>query len=429
MKKAFMTAIALLLTVAASAQHAKYVGGDISLLPLYEEHSSGFLDGNGQKIDNLITWLKNECGWNSFRVRLFVKPNGMSNDGKSVDPAVCQDLDYVKSLGKRIKDAGGQFLLDFHYSDTWMDATHIQAPSECSGMTASQKADWLYSYTKQSLQELVAAGATPDLVQIGNEIMYGFMGIAVAPYDKSGIDWTGYLACLRQGCKATREVCPQAKIIIHTDRPCNAAYNKYYYSKLADIDYDIIGLSYYPFWHGTLSSLATAITTLKSDFPDKPVQIVETGYYFQWWPSSGVSYDTRSTWAASETGQYNFVKDLVAELSKHDNCEGLFYWCPEDAGTGDDYDTYQKNTIQSGWTNRGLWWPSSTQTGHWPVSCSAGMAHYLLRDMLDPTISGISTASADSRQSASDKLYNLLGQPVNSAYKGIVIENGRKHIK
>ena len=90
--------------------HQRFVGGDISMLPMYEQHNSYYKDVNGAKINDLLTWLVQECGWNTFRVRLFYNPT----EGNGV----VQDLPYVTSLGKRIKDAGAYFMLDFHYSDT-----------------------------------------------------------------------------------------------------------------------------------------------------------------------------------------------------------------------------------------------------------------------------------------------------------------------
>jgi arabinogalactan endo-1,4-beta-galactosidase len=236
-------------------------------------------------------------------------------------------LEYVKALGKRIKDAGAFFMLDFHYSDTWVDATHIQAPASWKGVSDESMADSVAHHTRQVLSALNEAGATPDLVQVGNEIMYGLCGIQVHPYEKSGDNWTGYLGLLKAGCNAVREECPNAQIIIHTDRPSNSGYNSFYYNKLIDngVDFDIIGLSYYPFWHGYLTAeqvadksdknnLVNALKNLKTWFPDKRVLIVECAYNFQWWPTTGVNVDTRDVWPCSVAGQYSFVKDLVDAL-------------------------------------------------------------------------------------------------------------------
>lgn len=366
--------IFLLLFVAVSmtavAQTQRYVGGDISMLPEYEKHNSGYLNQNGQKIADLLDWLVDDCNWNTFRVRIFVNPTNPNGDG------VLQTTAYVKELGKRIKDKGAYFMLDFHYSDTWVDATHIQAPAAWTSFEGMP--DSVANYTRRTLDALIAYGAQPDLVQVGNEIMYGVCGIKVHPYDAAGDNWSLYSEVLKAGCNAVREKCPQAKIIIHTDRPTNTEYNRYYYQKLVDlgVDFDVIGLSYYPFWHGYLTSeqvaaksnknhLAQALSQLAVDFPNKEVQLVETAYNFQYWPTSGVNYNTQDVWECSRKGQYEFVRDLVAEMKQHDNVTGICYWFPEEAGNGDDTDwNVSKGTVLRTWLNRGLWDENWSGKGH-----------------------------------------------------------------
>ena len=428
MKKIFTTILTLLAFVTANAQHGEYVGGDISMLPEYEEHNSAYLDGDGNKIDDLLTWFMTECGWNTFRVRLFVNPTNADHDG------AVQDIEYVKKLGKRIKDAGANFVLDFHYSDTWADAGTHKLPSAWSDCTTDDaKAQRIYDYTKESLAALIEAGATPDFVQVGNEIMYGFAGIDVAPYDKDDTNWEGFLKCVGNGCKAVREACPQAKIIIHTDRPCNASYNKYFYGKLDDagVDYDVIGLSYYPFWHGTLVNFKAALNSLKTDFPSKKVQIVETAYNMQYQPSEGVNYNTFSTWAATADGQYNFVKDLIEALADYDNINGLYYWFPEEAGNGDDTDwnSSSNGTVINTWLNRGLWWEATSTTGHWPVKATDGMVHYLFKNFLSDSASGINNVETQRKGTSSDKWYTPAGMRVSQPAKaGMYINGGKKYV-
>ncbi|MBQ4019018.1 MAG: glycosyl hydrolase 53 family protein [Paludibacteraceae bacterium] len=350
----------------------RYVGGDISMLPQYEQHNSQYKDATGKKINDLLTWFVTDCGWNTFRVRIFVNPT-------SNDPSLCQDLAYVTALGQRIKAAGAYFMLDFHYSDSWVDAGHIQAPAAWKGSDDATMAQHVADYTRDVLTALNAANATPDFVQVGNEIMYGLCGIQVHPYDKAGDNWDGYLGLLQAGCNTVRELCPNAQIIIHTDRPCNKQYDFYYYNKLRtnNVDFDIIGLSYYPFWHAdftptssntgeqTLAPLVSAINYLKIQFPEKRVHIVECAYNFQYWPSAGVNYNTQPVWPCSKTGQYNFVKDLVDALLPLDNVDGLSYWFPEEAGNGDDTDwNTSQGTALWTWQNRGFWDENQSSTGH-----------------------------------------------------------------
>ena len=380
--KRFFTLLVMSALLSASVcgdvyAQTRYVGGDISTLPLYEKDLSYYKDVSGAKINHFITWAMTDCGWNTFRVRIFVNPTKADQDG-TLNPSVCQDLAFVTALGKRIKEAGAYLLLDFHYSDTWVDATHIQAPAVWKGLSDALMADSLGQYTHRVLQTLKAAGATPDFVQVGNEIMYGLCGIKVKPYDDASSNWDGYLGLLKAGCNAVREECPDAQIIIHTDRPTNTGYNSYYYNKLinGNVDFDVIGLSYYPFWHGYLNTeqvkdktnknnLVTAIKNLKTLFPDKRVHIVETAYNFQNWPTKGVQFDTQDVWPCSVAGQYNFVKDLVDNLKPLENVDGISYWFPEEAGNGDyvNWSTYSRLVIKS-WQNRGFWNEQATTSGH-----------------------------------------------------------------
>lgn len=378
MKKAFSLFIIALVCAYAQGQ-TRYVGGDISTLPLYEKDLSYYKDVNGSKITNFITWAINDCGWNTFRVRIFVNPTKADQDG-TLNPSVCQDLAFVTALGQRIKAAGAYFMLDFHYSDTWVDATHIQAPAEWKGLSNELMTDSVSAYTTRVLQALKEANATPDLVQVGNEIMYGLCGIKVKPYDdaSTNANWPAYLNLLKAGCNAVRAECPNAQIIIHTDRPTNTGYNSYYYNKLVDgnVDFDVIGLSYYPFWHGYLTTeqvksktdknnLVNSIKNLKTLFPNKRVQIVEYAYNFQNWPDKGVNYDTRDVWPCSVAGQYNFVKELVDALKPLENVDGINYWFPEEAGNGDyvNWSTNSRLVIKS-WQNRGFWNEKATTSGH-----------------------------------------------------------------
>ena len=452
MKKSLLLTLVLctcLLCVHAQSDHQRYVGGDISMLPQFEKYSSGYREVENRKISDLITWCVTACGWNTFRVRLFVNPQQKAPDYQTTDYAICQDLEYVTALGKRIKDAGGYFLLDFHYSDSWVDAGHIQAPAAWKGSDDATMAQLLGDYTRETLTALKEAGATPDLVQVGNEIMYGLCGIKVAPYSKQGSNWTGYLGLLEAGCNAVREVCPDAQIIIHTDRPSNTSYNRFYYNKLVNggIDFDIIGLSYYPFWHGYLTdeqvknkddknNLVKAINRLATDFPDKRVHIVECAYNFQNWPSQGVNYDTRDAWPCSVQGQYNFVRDLVDALKPLENVDGISYWYPEDAGNGDNVNwTTKAGIVEETWSNRGFWNEYQTSSGHMinktgsvsdEKTAEDVCAPYYMKNFLPEQPSAVENLEFRSQNSEvrcqkilrngqiliikGDKAYNLLGQ-------------------
>ena len=339
---------------------AMYVGGDISVLQSYEDNGVAYLDQNGARISDVLDYMASDAvGWNAQRVRLFVNPSRKDPDGNR-DAQVCQDLDYVVRLCKRIKAKGFALLLDFHYSDTWADPSNQWIPKEWASLSDAQLATKVYEYTKECLQRLVAEGAAPDFIQPGNEISYGMLWSAEVnrSSDKNRCysnspeaSWTRFVNLLDQAVKACREVCPKAGIVIHTERAGQPEVLKSIYTRLSKVDYDVIGLSYYPFWHNSLAVLSQSLNTLATAFPDKKVQIVETAYYYQWQPKvgGGIDYDFSSTWPVSPAGQAAFAKDLVSELKKHPNVNGLYWWFPEENGNGPD------SKVLSYWVNRGLW--------------------------------------------------------------------------
>lgn len=335
--------------VAASAQN-KYVGGDISLLPTNEAWGARYLDKDGQTINELLSFFKQEGGMNAMRVRLFVAPE--KYDGTDKDENACQNLEYVKALGKRVKEAGLNFMLDFHYSDTWADPGKQWTPADWAQLSDDELQTKIYEYTKNCLTTLKEAGAEPDMIQTGNEISYGMLWGAYQTdesqqkrcYTNSPAEnWTRFTNLLKQAGRACREVCPQAEIILHTERAAqvNVLTNFYDMMEKAGVDYDIIGLSYYPIWHNTIGTLETAIKTLETKYADKQIMIVEVGAPYSWLPTDN---EYTPAYDATEEGQQQFTRDLITMLNRHSSVTGLFWWWME-------YNAYPWET-----THRNNWW-------------------------------------------------------------------------
>ena len=331
---------------------SRFVGGDISMLSEYEAQHAQYLDKDGKATGDMLAWLKQQ-GWNTMRVRLFVDPS------KDNDKCVIQNLDYVKQLGKRIKDAGLQLLLDFHYSDTWADPGKQWTPDAWKSMTNDQLYTQIYDYTKDCLQQMVAAGATPDFIQTGNEISYGMMWGTKAATENNqtnrcytnspAANWTRFTTLLKQAGKACREVCPNAQIIIHSERtPApNVLTDFFDRIKAAGVDYDIIGLSYYSYFHGSMNQLETALQQLEAKSYGKPIQIVETGYPSQY-EIGGTTYNYTAQYPYTAEGQRKFIADLIDLLKKHTLVNGLSWWYPEANAKG------CTGTLKEGWYNAGL---------------------------------------------------------------------------
>lgn len=369
----------LLAICSAGYGAVKYVGGDISLLTKYEEHGAIYYNENGTRITDMLTYFK-QAGLNAMRLRLFVDPSraGAEDQGEGV----CQDLPYVTALGQRIKAAGFDLLLDIHYSDTWTDPGQHSTPA--SWTVQSALADSVYSYTLRVLDALIDAGATPDFIQVGNEVTYGMLWPTGHCYPNGGNYGTGTFAnfanYLKKGIQACRERCPSAKIVVHTEMSRVSNVLSFYNTlKNYTTDYDIIGLSYYPYWHGDLSTLSDLLSTLESTYPAKQIQIVETGYPHAYYPS-GASYDFQSTWPATEAGQKAFTEQLVETLNAHSAVNGLYWWFPE----ANEYGINYTNCVTTSWYNCGWWDNANGQVMD---------ALFVMQDFLDNSVEPTDSAS------------------------------------
>ena len=411
--RTIQTALCALCALCASAQ--KYVGGDISLLPTYEEHGAYYMTQDGARITNMLDFYKQQ-GWNAMRVRLFVDPSRATAAEKG--QGVRQDLDYVKKLGKRIKDAGFAFLLDFHYSDTWADPSQQKTPYLFKQMDTPAY-EYIYDYTRDCLNELVKAGATPDLIQTGNEISWGMLFDSGCDLEHNSA-WTGYTdtnwstftTALKNAGKACREVCPDAKIIIHTEQAANTPLVTDFYQRLADnnVDYDIIGTSYYPYFHGKLTQLEKTITQFESRFPDKQIMVVETGCAYHYKVGSN-----DQGYALTYEGQRRFTADLVAMLNKHAHVTGLFWWFPEANEYGLDWKTQR---VTDEWYNASLF---DNETGR------ALPATAELRNFITGEQAGVQTL--ENQQTDDPRWYTIDGRTTTKpSAPGIYIHKNAKVI-
>ena len=322
-------AAALLLAASGSAEAARhYVGGDISLLPEYEEAHAKYYDENGKPISDVLEFLHEE-GMNAMRVRLFVNPSDFPGN----DPNACQDLEYIIPLCQRIKSNGFDLMLDFHYSDTWADPVKQWTPKAWQGLSNVELYQKIYDYTKETLETLKENGVTPDFIQTGNEISYGMLWGASTDsssslkkvYTGSDTNWIYFTTLLRKAIQACDEICPDAKIVLHNERVAKPEMLTFFYNQMDKykIEYDIIGLSYYPYFHGKMSVLDTALTVLEENFPVKEIMVVETGYSYAW---EVQGTDQKVDYPYSNNGQNQFATELVETLEAHKNCTGLFWW-------------------------------------------------------------------------------------------------------
>ena len=331
-----MKKLIILLTVLTAMLPAlareRYAGGDISLLPTYEAAGAQYKDYEWNEIKDLIPWLHDQ-GLNAMRVRLFVNPS--KSTGADKDPNACQDLEYITPLCKRIKDSGMKLLLDFHYSDTWADPAKQWTPEDWKDLTDEQLYQKIYDYTRDVLLKLNEAGVTPDFIQPGNEISYGMLwGPHDAPESDlkktlmgSDANWERLGTLLKQAIKACREVCPDAKIMLHNERVPQPKVMLNFFDKMNEMNvpYDIIALSYYPYFHGGLAILRNALNQLVKAYPDKTISIGETNYSYKW-EVPGTDHDLTGVYPYTEEGQAKFTRELISLLEEFEQVDSVYWW-------------------------------------------------------------------------------------------------------
>ncbi|WP_454191324.1 glycoside hydrolase family 53 protein [Paenibacillus sp. Marseille-Q7038] len=321
-----------------------YVKGvDISMLKEVEDLDGAYYLGEEQKDLFEILQIK---GLNTVRLRLWVNP--YDEEGKPYMGGT-NDLETTIELAKRAKAHGMQFMLDFHYSDFWADPKKQDKPKAWQSYTGERLEEEVYRYTREVLEVCRLCDVMPDLVQIGNETTNGmlwpegktptyvpekqsFEETEAAQWDKS---YDSLAALLKAGVRAAREAGP-VKIILHLDAGGQNVLYRTWFDEMSKrkVDYDIIGLSYYPIWHGGLEDLQFNLEDISTRF-NKEVLVVETAYGHTTESLSGADIFTEEMskiagYPPTVEGQGQFLQDLMETVRKVPDGKGLgiVYWEP-----------------------------------------------------------------------------------------------------
>ena len=284
---------------------------DISSYPEIANSNPTFYDLEGNQND-FLTILKAN-GINTVRLKLWVNP---SNEHSG--------FNEVLQFSKTLKSNGFKTWLTIHYSDTWADPAHQKIPAQWDGITFTQLKDSVYNYTEKIITEL-----QPDYVQIGNEINSGFLH----PYGHIINNFQQFKELIDNAIVAVRANTSDAKIILHF---AGLEDSDWFFNQVSTLDYDIIGLSYYPIWHGkSLNLLKTTMQNL-SRFHDKKIVIAETAYPFtlEWndWTNNIVGLDEHlilPEYPATPKGQRDFIKQIKTLTKEVENGIGFCYWGAE----------------------------------------------------------------------------------------------------
>ena len=303
------------------------MGADISSLQAMEDNGAKYYDFDGMEKD-AIEILKLH-GVNCIRLRIWNRPE------TSFDRGDYCNLENTVIMAKRVKQAGLKFMIDFHYSDSWADWKSQKLPADWTGQNKEEVAESVYGYTTEVLDALKKAGAYPDLVQVGNEIGCGLLWDFGRPEHPENI-----ALFLNQGIKAVRDTEEEphkTEIVLHIECGADTKRTEAFFKTLeADgvTDYDVIGLSYYPYWAGTYDKFRENMKNLAVKIP-KPVLVMETAF-----PYTDVSNDDTPNMVTSELtvktmgleasvpNQRRVIEEVISLVKEEENGYGIFYWEP-----------------------------------------------------------------------------------------------------
>jgi arabinogalactan endo-1,4-beta-galactosidase len=321
----FLLSVTLFPPLLYSQEYA--VGADLSFLKSAEDRGFAFKENN-VAVPGLQIFR--DHGYNWIRLRLFHTPTELPNS-----------LEYTIALALKAKAAGFKFLLDYHYSDTWADPGKQYIPKAWTGMTHKQLVSAVFSYTRETITAFRKAGVLPDMVQVGNEVINGMLW----PDGKLPENWDNFAELTKAGINGVNAGCDtldRPSIMIHIDQGGNKIKTKYFFDKLLSygIEFDFIGQSYYPWWHGTLLDLRSNMIFMANEYK-KPIVLVEVAYC-----SSPTEYrNKRAPFPETPEGQREFLDEVNRiVLATPDNLgAGVFWWEPATMGGRSTRDYFDEN--------------------------------------------------------------------------------------
>lgn len=305
------------------SQSFEFVRGiDISILDQIEDNGGAFYENGIEK--NPLDIFYNH-GDNTIRLKLWHTPESSYNS-----------LPNVLSMAERVHEFGFDLMLDIHYSDTWADPSHQTKPAAWEELEFSVLCDSIFHYTKNVITELKDQNTLPKFIQIGNETDCGFLwpdgnicgeNNTDDQWEKLGLLFNHALDGIAEATDETDTV----YTIVHVSHG-----DPWFYSNLFEenVSIDILGRSYYPWWHGTLSDLSDNLTELSNEF-QLPVMVLETAYPFtlSWNDNTnnivGLESQLLEGFPASEEGQLEFLLNVTEIVENNNVGTGICYWSPE----------------------------------------------------------------------------------------------------
>lgn len=298
---------------------------DCSFVPQIEALGGTFSDAGGQR--DFLSILK-AAGVNAIRLRVWNNPQA----------GWCSPA-QTYAFAQRVKAKGFLLIIDFHYSDSWADPGQQTKPSAWSSFNYGALLPAIRTFTAGVLTQLKQQGTPADIVQLGNEISNGMLwneGRVGGTYDAN---WGQLAELLKSAARGVSDaMSPRPPIMIHLDTGGNNAASRWWFDNATSrgVPFDIIGLSYYPWWHGSLNAMQTNVNDLANRY-GKPIVIAETAYPFTlgWNDNTGnfvgLSSQLLPGYAATAQGQSDFVRDVAAIVKNVPSGRGMgvAWWAPE----------------------------------------------------------------------------------------------------
>jgi arabinogalactan endo-1,4-beta-galactosidase len=293
------------------------IGADLSFLRQAEQQGVTFREAGAARPGLEIF---QEHGYNWIRLRLFHTPTHLPNN-----------LEYTIALAQDAKKLGYKFLLNYHYSDTWADPGKQYIPQAWQGKSHAELVQAVFEYTRDTITAFREVRLMPDMVQIGNEVINGMLW----PDGRLPGNWDNFAELAQAGIKgidAARGEAPRPPIMIHIDQGANQARTKAFFDKWHSygIDYDVIGQSYYPWWHGSLLDLRDNLIFMANAY-HKDIILVEVAYNWRL-----TEYKNKpAPFPETPEGQQQFLEEVNRlVLSTPDNRgKGVFWWEPAVQGS------------------------------------------------------------------------------------------------
>ncbi len=320
------------------------LGADISSLTKSEVKGGVYKYADGTEADALQ--ILQDSGLNYARLRVFFDPaDGYHNKAE------------ILAMATRLKAKGIKLLVDFHYSDDWADPGKQNKPAAWKNYDFEQLKQAVYDHTFDVCSSLAAQGTPADMVQVGNEINAGMLWP-----DGDYNHFDNLAALLTAGYQAVKDASSSTQVMLHIAEGGDNEMNRWWLDNITrrEVPFDVIGVSYYPFWHGSLSALQSNLNDLSSRY-DKNVIVAEFAYAFSILEDDGLANIANKRLAVdgylfTPEGQRLMMRDVMAVIRGVENGRGLglFYWdAAWTAVPGNGWDS-QDPQSENAWENQAL---------------------------------------------------------------------------